>query len=405
MAAYPNTIRPNLVVVTSIGSEHNRSFKGLEATRSEKAEMIRPLDSSATVILNGDDPNVLWMRDQTRARVVTFGLGPDCDFVATDVELDWPAGTRFNVRCSDGVIPIRTRLIGRPGVEAALAAVTVAVLEGLALPTIAAMIDTLEPTPGRLEPVRLENGAYLLQDDYKASLETVHTALDVLESIDCRRKLIIMGEVSEPPGSQGPVYRALGERMGRITDKIVLVGGNFQRYAAGAAAVGFPRDAIVDAGRDFRRASDAIADDLAAGDVVLIKGRDTQSLIASHCCYRGTRYVARSTTARPAFAAPAARCWNRAGDIIESSPEVQRPGGGYSPSCPRRTASPAQVSAEVRMRAPSTTKPISALTMVAMALRLQPMRRMRASSRLRSLRERLMISPKKAAVETATVAK
>ena len=75
----------------------------------------------------------------------------------------------------------------------------------LYLPAIAASLAALEPTPGRLEPVRLDNGVYLLQDDYKASLETVHTALDVLEAIECRRKIIVMGEVSEPPGSQGPV--------------------------------------------------------------------------------------------------------------------------------------------------------------------------------------------------------
>jgi hypothetical protein len=66
--------------------------------------------------------------------------------------------------------------------------------------------------------------------------------------------------------------------MGRIADKIILVGGNFQRYAAGAAAVSFPRNSIVDAGHDIRRASDAVARDLSAGDVVLVKGRDTQSL-------------------------------------------------------------------------------------------------------------------------------
>jgi hypothetical protein len=74
----------------------------------------------------------------------------------------------------------------------------------LYLPAIAA---ALEPTLGRLELVRLDNGVYLLQDDYKASPETVHTALDVLEAIECRRKIIVMGKVSEPPGSQGPVYR------------------------------------------------------------------------------------------------------------------------------------------------------------------------------------------------------
>jgi len=42
MAAYVNMLRPDITVVTSIGSEHNRSFGTLEATREEKATTPGP---------------------------------------------------------------------------------------------------------------------------------------------------------------------------------------------------------------------------------------------------------------------------------------------------------------------------------------------------------------------------
>jgi UDP-N-acetylmuramyl pentapeptide synthase len=43
MAGIARTMRPDIVVVTSIGSEHNRSFKSLDATRDEKAHMVRAI--------------------------------------------------------------------------------------------------------------------------------------------------------------------------------------------------------------------------------------------------------------------------------------------------------------------------------------------------------------------------
>jgi hypothetical protein len=52
----------------------------------------------------------------------------------------------------------------------------------------------------------------------------------------------------------------------------------FQRYAAGATAAGMPRAAMVDAKRDVRAAWEAVQGDLAPGDVVLVKGRDTERL-------------------------------------------------------------------------------------------------------------------------------
>src|SRR6185295_7887271 len=61
MAPYARMIRPNVVVVTSIKSEHNRSFPTLEETRAEKVKMVQALPPKGVALLNGDDPHVRWM--------------------------------------------------------------------------------------------------------------------------------------------------------------------------------------------------------------------------------------------------------------------------------------------------------------------------------------------------------
>jgi UDP-N-acetylmuramoyl-tripeptide--D-alanyl-D-alanine ligase len=62
MDPYARLLRPNLTVVTSIGSEHHGSLGSLEVTRAEKVRMIAAMPASGITVLNGDDPNVLWMR-------------------------------------------------------------------------------------------------------------------------------------------------------------------------------------------------------------------------------------------------------------------------------------------------------------------------------------------------------
>ena len=278
MGAYARMVRPDVTVVTSIGSEHQRVLGTLEATREEKAEMLRILPPTGLAVVNGDDSHIRWMREQTRARVVTFGFRPDNDLRATAVDLDWPQGMRFRLHAHGETRRVRTRLLGRSSVYAILAAVAVARGEGLGLDRVVRALESLDPAPGRLHVVPLANGAYLLRDDFKSPLETIDAALDTLAEIRAPRRIVVLGDVSELVGSQGPVYRRLGERVGQLAARAIFVTGrNISMYRTGARRGGLPPEAIAHA-RTVREAVAALEGTLQPGDVVLLKGRDTQRL-------------------------------------------------------------------------------------------------------------------------------
>ncbi len=160
--------------------------------------MVRVLPASGTAILNGDDPNVMWMRGRTLARVITFGLGESCDVSASELRLDWPHGTRFRLRAFGQEREVRIRLLGRHMVYPALAAIAVSLLEGFPIDETLSRLESLPPTPGRMEPVELPSGVFVLRDDFKSTLETMDSALDLLAQIPARR-IVLLGDVSEPP--------------------------------------------------------------------------------------------------------------------------------------------------------------------------------------------------------------
>lgn len=277
MAPYGTMLRPDLVVVTSIGTEHHRSLGTLDVTQAEKGRMVEALGPTGTAILNADDPRVAAMAARCAGRVIFYGIDGDAEVRATDVSLDWPKGMRLTLHVGGARREVRLGLLGRVMVYPFLAAIAAAHAEGVSLDKAIAALEVLPPRRGRLQHEPLPGGAWLIRDDFKSSLETVDAALDLLAEVPARR-IVVIGSVSEPPGSQGPIYRRLGGRIATIASRLVVVSSEFQRYAAGARAAGMPRSALVDGHRDLRGVWEAVRADLQPGDVVLVKGRDTERL-------------------------------------------------------------------------------------------------------------------------------
>jgi UDP-N-acetylmuramoyl-tripeptide--D-alanyl-D-alanine ligase len=229
-------------------------------------------------VLNGDDPHVRWMAEQTTARVVTFGFQPGNDVRASELALDWPHGTRFRLEVGAERRAGRVRLLGRHQVYAALAALAVSVVEGVELGLALDRLEALEPTPGRLEPVQLPSGAIVLRDDYKSSFETIEAALEVFREVPTARRLLVLGEIQEPPASVGDSYRRIGELAASAATRVLLIGSrDVRRYRTGLRRGGLAPEAVLWV-QDLPAAVEALRRELRAGDALLLKGTVTQRL-------------------------------------------------------------------------------------------------------------------------------
>lgn len=271
------TVRPNVVVVTAIARDHWQSFPTLEATRDEKADIVRSLPRSGIAVLNADDPNVRWMATQTRARVVLIGEADDAEVRVTDIELDWPHGTRFKVHLDGAVHDVKTRLVGRHMVFPALAAIAVAHLEGVSLGAAIAALAEFNPTPGRMQTMALTNGAFALRDEFKASEDAFVAALDTFATIPANRHIAVIGDIAEETSHQA--YRVVGQQAGAFVDRAIFVGPskNMRTFRSGAASAGLDRAQVTHVHHAWE-ATELLRDELQPGDVVLIKGRWQQAL-------------------------------------------------------------------------------------------------------------------------------
>jgi UDP-N-acetylmuramoyl-tripeptide--D-alanyl-D-alanine ligase len=277
MLRHAKALRPNVVILTSIGSEHHRSLGDKDAIRNEKSKILKGLSTCGVVIFNGDDPQLNQMQFPADSRLVRFGFDAACEMRASDVSIDWPRGTCFTLHVNQETHWVRTRLLGRKMVYPILAVLALALAEGRSLAETIAAVETIPPADGRMQLVPLTENTFLLRDEHKSSLETIDAALDVLSEIPARR-LVVFGDISEPPGSQGPIYRRLGGRIAAMASYAIFVGEHFRQYARGARRAGLPSAALFNAGKNLDAAVDALRRQLHPGDVVLIKGRNTQRM-------------------------------------------------------------------------------------------------------------------------------
>jgi UDP-N-acetylmuramoyl-tripeptide--D-alanyl-D-alanine ligase len=262
---------PQVGVITNVGTVHAERAGSQEAIARGKAELVQSLPPApeGVAILNYDDPWVRQMAEQTQARVFYYGLDPQADLWADDVEGLGLEGIRFRLHHSNEVLHLRVPLIGRHSVHTVLRAAAVGLVEGLTWQEIVNGMRS-EHAPLRLVAVRTEQGALILDDTYNASPESTLAALNLLDELD-GRKVAVLGDMLELGQYERQGHEMVGVRVAEVADELVTVGERSHMIAETARQAGMDPTAINEL-NDSDEAITFLIDHLGADNVVLIKG-------------------------------------------------------------------------------------------------------------------------------------
>ncbi|MBZ0167674.1 MAG: hypothetical protein K8I00_12780 [Candidatus Omnitrophica bacterium] len=273
-------LKPHIAVVTSIAWEHFRSFKSLEDIRVEKVKMVRALPADGFAILNGDDPNVRWMATQTQAAVIFFGFDEKNDIRLLDFSYDWPQGMTGRVAYQKDVWEVRTRFFGRHFWYSVLAGLATAVVRKTDIRQALERIAALPPTPKRFESIYLDNDRMLIDDTHKGGLDSYWAALDALEQVHAKRKIVLFGDIEDPPGARAETYRDWGKRIGEVADMALFYGfgADLIKARSSARQTGMKPENTLILKTDYFELIQVLRGMIRPGDVILIKGRGSYRL-------------------------------------------------------------------------------------------------------------------------------
>lgn len=266
MAQLGKMVRPKYALYTSIGAAHLEFLGDFDGVLKAKTEMLEYLDKEGTVFINGDDPTLC--RLSCPQRVVSFGIGTECDVRAENISFLGTEGLSFTVRAGDRAFPVKIGAFGLHLVTAALGAAAVGIELGLTDSEISEGIALYAPVGGR-SALEKTDRLTIINDCYNANPTSVTSALDSLAMLPCSRRIAILGDMLELGEKSALFHRECGEHAAlKGIDLCITTGELSLSTYEGAMETGCP-DAIHFGTREELIA--ALPEIIKTGDTVLVK--------------------------------------------------------------------------------------------------------------------------------------
>ena len=264
MRRLTHMVRPTIAVFTVIGEAHLEFLGDLPGVLRAKGEIFESMDRNGLAVLNGDD--ALLAACHPDMRRVTYGLKPENDVRATDVQSLGAEGTRCTVHHAGGQFEITIPGYGVHLISAALAAAAVGLELGMTGEEIARGVAAYHTVGDRARVIKTER-LTVVSDCYNANPNSMRAAIDSLSALSGRR-VSILGDMLElgPDGER--LHREVGGYAVQRGVQLVIGCGPLGRFIAeGAKEAG--GSALCFASRESLTA--ALYEIIRPGDCVLVK--------------------------------------------------------------------------------------------------------------------------------------
>jgi UDP-N-acetylmuramate--alanine ligase len=180
-------LSPTIVVVTNIDPEHLDFYGDMEKVRAAYLEFINRVPFYGRAVLCLDSVNVRALLPQVRKRFVTYGLSPEAEFTARNLQV-----SKFTTRCEawHGETCLGEMVLNLPGRHYALnalAVVAVAAELGIPFPQVHEALSGFTGIQRRFE-VKGEAAGVMVVDDYAHHPEEIRATLRAAREGICQRE-------------------------------------------------------------------------------------------------------------------------------------------------------------------------------------------------------------------------
>ncbi len=262
-------VRFDALVFTNLTQDHLDLHGDMESYFQAKRRLFVGVEPPPAAV-NVGDPYGRRLADElagsARAPLVTFGLRPEAEVRADELELG-PRGSRFRA----AGIELETSLLGVFNVENVLGAVAGALLLDVDDPAIAAGVRAVAGVPGRFEGID-EGQDFAVVVDYAHTPDALDNVLRAARPLGDGRLTVVFGA----GGDRDREKRLLMGQVARQRADAVVVTSDNPRSEKPLAIIeeilqGTGTDVAVDP--DRRSAIDGAIASAGAGDVVVIAGK------------------------------------------------------------------------------------------------------------------------------------
>jgi UDP-N-acetylmuramoyl-tripeptide--D-alanyl-D-alanine ligase len=285
IAPLAQLVRPHAAIVTTVAPAHLEFFDSVEDIAEAKAEIFTGLARGGVAILPMDNDYFGLLKKRAEeagaAGYASFGEKDGADFQLLDYRDDG-AGARLKTKIKGEIHAFSVGLPGRHQAKNMLAALAAVDAVGADLPAAIGALSSLRPGEGRgaRAAIPVAGGvATLIDESYNANPASMAAAIALLGAAPAGpggRRIAVLGEMLELGDDAPAMHAALAK---------ALVAAKIDRVYASGALMRHLWDALPPAMQGLYAGSAVglvgpVADAVAPGDVVMVKGSNASKVSA-----------------------------------------------------------------------------------------------------------------------------
>lgn len=281
--------RPEVAVITAIGTAHREFYKATEDILKEKISIFKYLKKGGTAIVNGDNEKLgrvlaegqadekisYGVSDRTNVRFAPLKIfdeaTEDTEIVSSDKN---PDGLVGKIIVGEAVVPINFKnLYGQHQVLGPLAGLSIALALGQDKLSAIQGIANYDLPAGRGRKLVGIKESILIDDTYNASPEAVLAGFESMVAIRNDRPLVlILGDMLELGEEAVSAHQKIGQEVARLKPALFVAVGEYINYTVlSAIEAGFNKENIFAFGESVS-AGEFIKDKMPVNSLVYLKG-------------------------------------------------------------------------------------------------------------------------------------
>lgn len=263
--------RPNICVITNIGTSHIKTLGSQENILKAKLEILEGTENP-TIIINRDDKllNEWYEKNKKDRNIITYGIKNESNIMAKDIKLTLENSSYTGV-VNDEKIKMHVPVGGEHFVLNSLCAIAIGKVLGIENEKIAEGIKSFELTKRRMEITEIELGIKIINDAYNANCESMKASLKILGSNKQNRKIAVLGDML----NLGEFSEELHKKVGKAVvenkiDILICKGKEAKNIVKEAESQGMPKEQIYELNNN-EEVIEILNEIVKKGDLILIK--------------------------------------------------------------------------------------------------------------------------------------
>ncbi|MCK5017749.1 MAG: hypothetical protein KAS32_11860, partial [Candidatus Peribacteraceae bacterium] len=209
--------KPNIGIITAIGSQHIALFGSQEALCKAKGELVEAIPNEGKVYLNTDSAPCISLIEKAKCPVIKIGTGGHADLEAYDIE-ETSNGIKFRIGEKTYNVPLH----GTHNVTNVLLSIAVAKDIGIEEEEIIQKLKSFSP-PTQTFSVTNENGIKVLNDTHNASISSFRAAIAWAKTQPIENKILLTSGLMELGELQDNIHTEMGTLSKNVFKRVIFL--------------------------------------------------------------------------------------------------------------------------------------------------------------------------------------